>query len=309
MSWRNRTNGFFVGAIHYTADPAKRNPEWFAKATQLFKPWQIDREWNISFKSKAGAKAFGYLLDQPKRWRVPNMDLDKIPKHWRIVAGLDYGTTNPTSIHFYAIDPMRRIYSVFEYYAPSNIRIIARVLKGNYVGPNKDGEEKDYRHPLWRRCEKVVVDGAIYNKNQETGGEGMTSVGDLLEEQGIYGIERATKDRVAGLGRLHDAFSPNLSDPEQEPSLFFCTRCVEQWREFTSVIYAENAEHAALSKNAPEDIVPKDDHAYDETRYVVMAVAAPSDEAYTPPPEEGTLGAVEKEMDLDDADRDEVDYY
>lgn len=310
MSWKNPKNGFFVGAIHFTAFPAKRSIQWYKEETRIFKPWQIDREYNISFKSRSGAKAFGYLLDNPRHYQIPNMDLARIPNHWRIVAGLDYGTTNPSSVHFYAIDPKRRIYSIYEFYKPSNVREISRVLKGIHKGPDADGVWRDYTHPLWRRCEKVVVDGAIYNENQETGGEEMTSVGQLLEEQGIYGIERATKARVAGLSRLHDLMEPpDQADPEWASSLYFCETCEWQWKEFTSVVYAELPEHSLLNKNTPEDIVPKDDHAYDETRYVAMSVAAPSDEAPPPQPEEGTLGAVEREMDLEDAGRDQVDFF
>lgn len=311
MTWKNRTNGFFVGAIHFTAFPKKRSVSWFEKASQLFKPWQKAREWHLSFKSRAGDKMFFYLLERPKRWRVPNMDLAKIPSNWRIIAGLDYGTTNPASVHFYAVDPRRRIYSIYEYYCPSNHRTIAKVLKGVYQGPNKDGVWTDFRHPLWRRCERVVVDGAIFKKDQESGGEELKSIGDLLEEQGIYNMERATKDRLAGLSRLHDLLLPGKDDKgeEMEPSLYFCERCENQWMEFTSLVRAELPPHAALNKNQPEDIVPKDDHAYDETRYVAMAIAAPSNEAYTPPPEEGTLGAVEKEWDLDEAGKEEIDYF
>lgn len=313
ISWKNPKNGFFVGAIHFTAFPKKRSIQWFREETRIFKPWQIDREYNISFKSRAGSKAFAYLLENEERYRIPNMDLALIPKNWRIIAGLDYGTTNPTSIHFYAVDPLRRIYSIYEFYKPSNVREIARVLKGVHKGPNIDGVWTDFTHPLWKRCEKLIVDGAIYNKNQETGGEEMTSIGQLLEEQGIYGIERADKSqgsRVAGLSRLHDLMAPpEPAVPGWKPSFYFCRSCEHQWKEFTSLVYAELPEHSLLNKNLPEDIVPKDDHAYDEARYVAMAVAAPSDEAPPPVPEEGTLGAVEREWDLEDAGRDTVDFF
>lgn len=309
VSWKNKTNGFFVGAIHFTADPAKRSEAWFREASKLFKQHQIDREWNISFKARSGNKVFPKLIESPQRYRVPNIPLDKVPSNWRIIAGLDYGTTNPTSIHFYGINRWRKIISLFEFYKPSNVREIAKVLKGVHQGPDKDGVWKDFRHPLWKRCEKLVVDGAIFNKNQESGGEEMKSIGDLLEEQGIYKMERATKDRVAGLSRLHDLFDPNLADPEQAPGMVFCERCVNQWEEFTNHVYAELPEHALLNKNVPEDIVPKDDHAYDETRYVGMSVAAPSEDMPQPVPEEGTLGAIEKEWDLEDSDRGEVDWF
>lgn len=309
-TWKNAKNGFFVGAIHYSSDPDKRNEAWYRQATRVFKPWQIEREFEINFESRAGQRAFGYLLENPNRWRIPNMRYDEIPRNWRIIASLDYGTTNPTSIHFYAIDTKRRMYSVFEFYKPSNVREIAKVLKGLHQGPNMDDVHTDYRHPLWKRCEKVVVDGAIFNKNQETEGEGMTSVGNLLEDLGIYTMERATKDRVAGLSRVHDMLAePKENELEPlEPSLFFCKKCVHQWKEFTELVYEELPPHLLLNKNQKEDIVAKNDHAYDDTRYAVMAIQAPSDEMPEDQPEIGSLAEEEKLLDLADADDDDIDY-
>lgn len=299
ITWKNQSNGFFVAATHYTADPDKRSEEWFRESTKLFRPDQIEREFEIDFQSRAGQKVFGYLAQNPKRWRVPNIDLYKLLKtNWRIIASLDYGTTNPTAIYFYAIDNHRRFYSVFEYYEPSNVRKIAAVLKGTHPG---------YEHPLWRRCEKVVVDGAIFNRNQDMGrGEGHQSIGDLIEEQGIYTMERATKDRIAGLERLKDMLSHAPSDGK--PSLFICERCKNMWEELTALVYDELPPHLLLNKNQKEDIVAKNDHAYDSLRYALMSIQAPSNEPPPPKPGDGTFGAVEKQMELDDDDEEGVDY-
>lgn len=308
ISWKNTKNGFAVAAVHYTSDPDKRSEEWFRETTKQMRPDQIDREMEINFESRAGQKAFGYLLDEPARWRIANMDYREIPRNWRIIASLDYGTTNPTAIYFWAIDNKRRMYSIFEFYKPSNVREIAKVLKGVHRGPNLDGVETDYRHPLWKRCEKVVVDGAIFNKNQENGDEGMVSVGDLLEEQGIYTMERATKDRVAGLARFHDMLAPSIVDPEQAPSLYFTKKCVHLWKELTELVYDELPPHLLLNKNQKEDIVAKNDHAYDAARYAIMSIQAPSEEMPPDEPEAGSLAEEEALIDKEDADEGEIDY-
>lgn len=298
ITWKNSHNGFFVGAVHYTADPLKRSEEWFENATRRFRRDQIEREFEIDFDSRAGQKAFGYLNQNPGRWLIKDIEFqDLLRSNWRIIASLDYGTTNPTAIHFYAIDECRRFYAVFEFYKPSNVREIAKVLKG--VHP-------DYKHPLWRRCERVVVDGAIFKKDQDTGGEGHNSIGDLLYEQGIYTMERATKDRLAGLERIRDALSPSPADGR--PSLYFCERCPNLWKELNELVYDELPPHLLLNKNQKEDIVAKNDHAYDALRYALMSIEAPSNVPPEPVPGDGTFGAVEKEMDLDDDREEEVDY-
>lgn len=308
ISWRNKRNGFFVGAIHCTADPEKRDEEWFKEASKRFRPDQIAREWDISFKSRAGQKAFSYLAENPGRWQIPNIPLDQIPKNWRIIASLDYGTTNPTAIYFFGIDQKRRFYALYEFYKPSSVREIASVLKGNHKGEDMDGTWTDYRHPLWRRCERIVVDGAIFKKDQDQGGEGHVSIGDLLEEQGIHIMERATKDRLAGLERVKDMLAPSIADPEQKPSLFFTKRCHNLWREMLDLVYDELPPHLLLNKNQKEDVVAKDDHAYDSLRYALMAIHAPSDEMPEPEPETGTMGHEEALLDKEDAEDEEIDY-
>ena len=311
LSWKNAKNGFMVATCHYTTDPEKcGNEEWFREATRDMRPDQIRREMEISFTSRSGQKAFGYLLENPNRWRIKDMDLHAIPKNWRIIASLDYGTLNPTAIYFHAIDEHLRFRTLFEFYKPSNVREIASVLKGTHVGLNMDSVKTDYRHPLWKRCEKVVVDGAIFNRNQEIeSGEGHRSVGDLLEEQGIYIMERATKDRIAGLERMHDMLAWKPDGKEIEPYWLITHRCHHLWDELINLVYAELPPHLLLNKNMKEDIVAKNDHAYDAARYSLMSIQAPSNEPPKPKPGDGTLGAAEKEMDIDEEDETDVDFF
>jgi hypothetical protein len=312
MTWKNQKNGFAVAVCHYTADPEKCSEAWYRETTKDLRSDQRDREYEINFESRAGKKAFAYLLESPRRYQVPGFKLKTVPKHWRIIASLDYGTQNPTAIYFWGVDTRRRFFSLFEYYKPSSVREIAAVLKGEHQGPNLDGEFTDYRHPLWRRCEKVVVDGAIFRKDQDAGDEGHKSIGDLLEEEGIHIMERATKDRIAGLERMHGMFNHH-EDPEElaarEPYLFISKRCPHLWKELTELVYEELPPHLLINKNQKEDVVAKNDHAYDSARYALMSVEAPSSKPPEPRPGEGTLGAVEKEMDLDDHEKTEVDFF
>jgi len=96
IAWKNTKNVFTVVACHYTADPEKKNDEWYNEACRNLRDDQIERELEINFDSKAGAKAFPYLEPNEALYRrdPPN----PIPGHWKIVAGLDYGARNATSV-------------------------------------------------------------------------------------------------------------------------------------------------------------------------------------------------------------------
>jgi len=294
--WRNQRNGFFVAVCHYSADPKKReNQDWWKRVTGNMRPDQVEREYEIDFSSKAGQKAFGYLVENPGRWQIPDIPLAHVPKNWRIIAGLDFGSTNPTSIHLYGIDQANNFYSIWEFFKPSNYREIARALKG---------EHPQFKHPLWRRVEKVMADPSIWKGDQhvnpdEFGGEEMMSLAGLLEHEGIYNLERATNNRLAGLERVKDALNFDAEDPERRPHLFFCKRCKEQWREMTNLVYDEIPPHLLDKKNQKEDVVGKDDHSYDELRYALMSVTAPAGDLPEPPPTEGSMAEIEKEMDAE----------
>lgn len=303
-SWTNAGNGFTVVETHYTADPAKRSEAWFKQATSNLRPDQIQREYEIDFDSRAGQKAFYYLEQNEDKYRVPNFKLDTIPKRWRIIAGLDYGTTNPTAICLCAVDERRRVYVIYEFYKPSNYREIAQVLKGTHP---------EFPHPLAKRIEKIVVDPSIFKKDQMKSNnpmmEDMTSVGDILREEfGIWNIYKAQNDRIAGLERVKDMLNYKPNDPNWESNLFFCKRVVNGWREFTEVVYDEIPPHLLMEKNQLEDIKKKNDHFYDSLRYALMSISSPAGTDPQPVPQYGTLGEVENYFDKSDASED-PDFY
>ena len=297
ISWKNKRNEFLVVSAHYTADPEKRSDEWYRQATKNLRPDQIDREYEIDFESKAGQKAFWYLEPNSEKFRIADIPLDDINPRWRIIAGLDYGSTNPTAFHIYGVDEMRRVYALFEFYKPSNYREIAEVIKGTH---------KDFPHPLYKRIEKIMVDPSIYKKDQlEPMKEEMTSIGDILREEfGVWKLQRGQNDRKAGLERVKDMLNYRPHDPEWVSNLYFCQRCEKLWWELNNLVYEEIPPHLLVDKNQSEDVKKKDDHAYDELRYALMSISAP---AAGPPeaiPLPGTFGDLERKLDFKDDSED-----
>lgn len=308
MVWKNKHNNFVVAVCHFTADPKKRTEEWYKKETANLRADQIDREYNINFQSRAGQKAFWYLPLHEKIYKIKPMNLEKIPRNWRIIAALDHGSTNPTSIHIYAIDRQKRFYSVWEFYKTSKqledgeniIQVAARALKG---------KDPDNPHPLWDRVSKVIADPSIFRFDQQDPLRGeVNSIADLYRKQGIHRLYKGTNDRAAGLERVKDMLNYRPNAPEQSPHLFICSNCPNQWKELTNLVYEEIPPHLLMEKNVPEDVKKKDDHAYDDLRYALMSVDAPAGDLPDPEPEEGSLAAVEKEMDRAYDKDNEIDF-
>ncbi len=296
MVWKNRFNGFVVAAVHYTSDPNKRTNKWYNDATRNMRYDQIQREMEIDFTSRAGERAFPFLEQHASKYRVPDLPLDEIPRHWRIIAGLDYGSREPTAIGLYGIDEYRHFHAIMEFYKPSHYKEIAKFLKGTH---------EDFPHPLWSRIEKVVADPSIFRNDQENPmAEELQSRADLLRAEGIWNLVRGTNERLAGLERLRDmlAYFPNSG--KVEPKISFMQRCEKGWWELTNLIYAEVPPHLLQDKNQSEDVKQKNDHYYDQLRYALMSVEAPSAAPIIDTNDEQTLDLIEKQLDQDQRSRD-----
>lgn len=285
-AWRNPKNGFVVAACHYTADFKKRNNEWYSQACQNLRDDQIERELEINFDSRAGDKCFPYLEHNAGLYRLapPN----PIPAHWKIIVGLDYGTNNPTSIHFYAIDEFKRFWSYWEFYKPSNMVEISQVLQS---------------HPDWHRVRAVIGDPVIFNKTQnqivtkETGLPAygtLMSIGEMLIKSGVYCLTRGNNDRLAGMERIRTLFGWRGHKDNSTPCLFISPNCPKQWWELNNLVFKPETSE---NKNPADDCVKRNDHAFDELKYASLSEDLPADVDNSKKYGQFSLSTIEEEID------------
>lgn len=252
-SWRNRKNRYVVIACGYYSDEVARTEAWWKSATEGLRPDQVEREYLISFTSRGGQKVFPFLEHNPDKFVRPHTNYRdgfkwKIPRHWPIVGGLDYGATkNPTSINFYAIDDKNVWHSIWEFYKPAHYKEVAETL---------------LKHPLYDRVIKIVADTSIYRDDQQVDTGVFQSVGDLLEKEGIHKLEGANRDRIAGLARVIEQFNQRDNEPNRESLIVFSSDCPNQWNELCRLIYKEETELQLLSRNPSDDVAKKDDHCF-----------------------------------------------
>lgn len=296
-AWRNAKNGFVVLVCHYTADPEKCSNDWYFEACRNLRQDQVERELEINFDSKAGTKTFPFLEYHEGHFRrdPPN----PIPANWKIIVGLDYGSRNPTSCHFYAIDTYLRFWAFDEFYQPM------QVCEGGLPGFAKWLKS----HKYYDRAKFVVADPSIFNKTQnvlETKENGRESVGTLMsiadilqKDCKIYKLQRANNDRIAGLSRVHQMLNWQ-GDVKQDPFLMVGRKCQKLWWELTNIVYKLDDRD---TKNPEEDVVKRNDHAFDDLKYSLLSQALP---AGAPKLDMRvgmqTLSAIEEEIDEKYAD-------
>ena len=87
--WSNPGNGFFVCQLHYSADPAKRDPKWKAEAQKNFPPRAWKREYEIDWAAPAGEPV---IPEYTESWHVRDCEVDP---RLRLLRFWDFGFDSP----------------------------------------------------------------------------------------------------------------------------------------------------------------------------------------------------------------------
>jgi hypothetical protein len=288
-AWKNKGNEFCVVAVHYSADPKKRNDEWYAHACKGLRPDQIERELEINFESRAGSKAFPFLETNERYYRADPPH--PIPHNWKIICALDWGARNPTSLHWYAIDEHKRFWVFDEFYCPMN----------QYRGGLPAFAEYVKKHPYYARARFITADPKMFSQDQniitkETGQKAhgtIKSVAELLMSEGIHKLQRANNDRIAGITRVHQMLNYR-GEGTTRPYLFIGQKCHKMWWELNGLIYKLDD---SGSKNADEDVVKRNDHSYDELRYALLSEDMPAEIVVDQTKAFACLKTIEDEID------------
>ena len=274
LSKKYTPSGFCVVRLHYIADPVKATPEWKVEAKKGFKhedKWK--KEYEIDFTALGGTLVYPEMEEAEKDIFV---DPFEIPQHWRRYVGLDPGVRNPTSCHFYAVDEEGNVYAYWEFYEKEiHYKDLARILK----------EHEDFD----KIKRNIFVDPIVATKVHQTK-FGIKSFKELLEQEGIF-TSPGNRDRMAGAERIREYIN--------DRKLFIFKTCPKLFWELGNMRYEEWSGDRAYMKNPREEIVPRDDHAWSELRYVLMSNPLTTQRPITGIQERIKKMKLEREGDID----------
>lgn len=252
----NDKNKVCVVRLHYTADPLKRSPEWFEEATAGMSNAQIRREYEIDFNALIGERVFPMLASHKEKivLKPPYPPFDEYHRYW---GGLDYGTRNPTAFIVFAEgknpDGENALYAIWEHYEPTkNLGDLCdTILECEY---NK--------YISW-----IAADRAIWQRNQQAGDKiiGLTSIADLMIEKGVSNIVRGVPEEESFISYVHSLWSE--LDDGRHPRFYILDRCPNLVREMENIVYAAMTPAAIKTQSLKEQMVNKDNHAIDATKY------------------------------------------
>ena len=136
--WRNNSNGWFIGELHYSSDPQK-DPQ-----TPQGKIWydnerlgHSEAEWNQEFEIDATAMASTKIYPQfdPEVHILQDWKMEDIPAGWTRYCRCDPGIGAPTAVIWYAVSPEGVVYVYDEYYmAGRDVKTNAEAIKEQESG-------------------------------------------------------------------------------------------------------------------------------------------------------------------------------
>ena len=176
----------------------------------------------------------------------------KVPGHWRIWCGMDWGYARPFAIYWAAVDEQRRMYLIREYYGCTGTPNTGVKLEPAQVAREMqriEGEDPNLRGRQISR----VGDPAIW------GSQSGESIGDLFERERVY-WEKGDNARLDGKMQMHHRLA---FDEGGEPMLYVFSTCRHFIRTVPNLVYSE--------RDVEDVDTDGEDHAYDACRYLLMA--------------------------------------
>lgn len=248
---RLQRNKFTVLRLHYTADPTKRTEAWMASAKSGMTEAAWQQEMELNYDAKAGQPALPLFSIYRHQIVVNPFD---IPRVWPRWLSCDFGTRSPSSIHAYTTAPDGTAYCYWEYYQPGSVFDFIEAIKS---------------HPDFDLFQAIILDSACWKQDQnDQTSHQLRSIVDYMEDEGVYPIRAARVDdrtKIATWDKVWLPLNKNL-----DPSFKIFATCPNIVRELPGIVWAEYSETVQRSKNVREQLVDRDNHAFDDASYFLL---------------------------------------
>lgn len=255
---KNKKNKFVVCRLHYTADPAKREPWWKEEAKLGLPEAKFRQEYELDYTAMFGEKVFPQIHQFPEKIIVKQPH-PEIPDHLTLYAGLDWGIVNPTSFHVYAYlkneDGEDTIFVVWEHYEPTkDLTELVRKIRDEC--------------PYWDRLRWIAADPQLWANDQLVGDQTTSKYFQLYKAGLTKLVPGPRKDAEARWIPIVHQHWAELG--VRSPTFRIFDNCPNMIREFKNAIYVDMSDHEQRIRNWKERMVDKDNHAMDDCKYFML---------------------------------------
>lgn len=282
LSVKSKSNGIPVLRLHYSADP-ERNPAtpdgaaWYKKKRAQYDSdasgW--DREYEIVDEAGGGERIFSDVLSRFKQVIIITNPEWKPNPHWGVVGGFDHGGTNPTVLEKCYVDHDKNLYFAGEFY---------RYKTKDWDNTIAKNAEEMLHMPDLGRMRWVKADPSIFWDTVPTNEGSYTATNAIYKQHGVDFLQtfEGEKNDLTGITRLLEQHWAKLD--KRKPTLYIVCRnrsdkrqpglhpydCPNLLWELERIRRQQQTAKHALTHNATELIVDKDNHAWDALKYIML---------------------------------------
>lgn len=263
-AFKTTSSGLPVATVHYCSDPAKDTD------TEQGVAWRnrfirengfvggIDSpKWQREMEIKWRMLGKGRVWPHFQQMREAGIEIrpPKVEDQWPLYGGYDFGNTNPFAFIVVAFEDDRKAYQIEEI-TKSGLSVYKQA-------------ELIRRSPYFNRLESIYGDPSIWDLDQNDGPR-ITSVGDILETQGVS-IIRGKKMQGVDIGFIQLLDSVLWQDISS-PRYMISSVCKRTLKEFEGLHYKQWASKQVAERSPrPEEIYSRGIDCFDAVKYLMMA--------------------------------------
>ena len=274
LTTRITRGGLPVIRLHYSADPRK-DPESGDLYPQLLKGYpggKDDPRWKKEMEIDYGALGGTRLFPKWEEW----LELGKIvippfdPIGYRLFGSYDHGSRHPACYLVHGVDSDGRLITLWECWGSMiPATLMAEVIKGQDIWL-PDGS-RFAGNPYAGRETIIYADPSIEAKDLPNGRNPNQSTSDIFRKEGVYFTPAKRGEDLTVAGWLHGHF---WRDPEN-PLYRITANCCQLIYEIGRQRFRDFSPKVALSKAQPEQLIDKDNDAWDSMKYFIQNFPPP----------------------------------
>lgn len=266
---RITSGGIAVRRFHYSADSRKRpgTPDgdaWVREESRAYPLGTSDPRWQKEMEIKYGALGGSFLFPRWEIWKangaivIPPFD----PVGYRIYASYDHGYNSAAAFLVHGMNNDGIITTVWEFYADHvPAHQIAEIIKGN---PVRTQDGRYFRgNPFAGRESFIIADPSIWAEDNPQHNGPNKSTAQIFRDCGVAMIQGERGADVTVAEWLHGHFWADPTKPLYRISSF-CEKLI--W-ELGKLRHKEYSAIVAMNRNNAEELVDKDNHAWDALKY------------------------------------------
>jgi hypothetical protein len=276
---RITSGGIGVVRYHYSADSNKRpstpkGDAWLAEEARAYPMGIDDPRWKKEMEINYGALGGQHLFPKWELWRnqgyivIANYEA----QNTRLYGSYDHGSFNPAAYHVHSVDSDGVITTVWEFYG-ANVAAhqISNIIKG------KDGFDQNGRrfegcpYP-YQSVSYIVADPSIWNEDKPQFAGPNKSTAQIFREMGVPMIPGERGGDITVANWLHGWY---WKDPTH-PRYRITEACPKLIWEIGQQRRKEFSAQVAMNRSQPEELVDKDNHAWDGLKYLLKKHPPPA---------------------------------